>query len=118
MEQDAFTEDQGTLFGDPFMDLDDISVVDDAAQRARTFTAVMAAAASSGDDEKGLTAPVLVEGPTSTVVLTKALRTSLRTTLESIRLMRPPSLRGDSGCRSLYSTVPILLFQLPECAEG
>jgi hypothetical protein len=35
------------------------------------------------------------------VVLTKTLRTSLRTALESMRLMRPPSLRGDSGRRSL-----------------
>jgi hypothetical protein len=72
MEQDAFTKDQGTIFGDPFMDLDDKSVVDDAVQRARAFAAVMAAAAGSGDAEKGLTAPVLVDGPTSTVVSTKA----------------------------------------------
>jgi hypothetical protein len=34
MDLDAFTEEQGTLFGDPFMDLDDKFVVDDAEQRA------------------------------------------------------------------------------------
>jgi hypothetical protein len=37
------------------------------------------------------------------VVWTKALRASIRITLESIRLTRLPSLRGDSGCRSQYS---------------
>jgi hypothetical protein len=62
--------------------------------------AVMAAAAGSGDAEKGLTAPVVVEGLTSTVVSTMALRASLRTTLKSILLMRPPRLLGDSGYRS------------------
>jgi hypothetical protein len=54
MEQDAFSEEQGTLFGDPFMDLDDKSVVDDAAQRARAVAAIMTAAADGGDAEKAL----------------------------------------------------------------
>jgi hypothetical protein len=76
------------------MGLDDESVVDDAAQRARAdasrpplLAAVML--------RRGLTPPVLVEGQTSTVVLTRALRAAIRTTLESTRRMQPPSLRGD-----------------------
>jgi hypothetical protein len=31
MEQDAFTDEQGTFFGIPFMDMDDECVVEDAA---------------------------------------------------------------------------------------
>jgi hypothetical protein len=85
-------------------------VADDAAQRARAVAAVMTVEGSS-DAEKGMTAPVLVVGPKSTVVSKNSLRDSLRLTLELIRLTRPPVLRGDSGCRCLYSTVSILLFQ-------
>jgi hypothetical protein len=54
MEQEAFTEEQETVCGDPFMDLDNKSVVDDAGQRARAVIAVMTAAAGSGNAEKRL----------------------------------------------------------------
>jgi hypothetical protein len=54
MEQDAFTEEQGTPLGDPFLDLDDKCVVDDASHRTRAVAAVMTAATGSGDADDGL----------------------------------------------------------------
>jgi hypothetical protein len=54
VEQDAWTEEHVTLFGGPFMDLDEKSVVENAAQRARTVAAVMTAAAGSADAEEGI----------------------------------------------------------------
>jgi hypothetical protein len=81
-EHDAFTEEQGTFFGDPFVVLNDISVVHDATQSGRAVAAealqlsgpLLLAAVML---KKSLTAPVLVEGPMSTVVSTKALRLTL-----------------------------------------
>jgi hypothetical protein len=51
MEQKAFTEEQGTLFGHPLTNVDDECIVDDAAQRARAVAAVLTAAAGGRDAE-------------------------------------------------------------------
>jgi hypothetical protein len=52
MEQDAFTAEQWERFGDPFTDMDDECVIEDATQHTRAVAAVVTAAAGSCDAQK------------------------------------------------------------------